>query len=181
MAVNLGTRGLLEAMELLQYVNAEPGTSLPTVGSRTAASKPYAVRVWCLGNEMDGPWQIGHKTAEEYARLAEETGARDEAVDASLELVACGSSNSGMPTFGTWERVVLEGCFDVVEHISAHAYYEPLAGDEDSFLASAEDMDRFIASVVATADHVAAVRSSTKEIMSASTSGTSGTPGRLPR
>ena len=127
--------------------------------------EPYDVRLWCLGNEMDGPWQIGHKTAEEYARLAEETGQAMLRVDADLQLVACGSSNSAMPTFGTWERVVLERCFDVVDHISAHAYYEPIDGDLESFLACADDMDRFIRAVVATADHVAAVRRSTKQIM----------------
>jgi alpha-N-arabinofuranosidase len=86
-------------------------------------------------------------------------------VDDQLELVACGSSHRGMPTFGTWERVVLERCFDLFDHISAHAYYEPLDGDVDSFLASGEDMHRFIESVVATADHVAAVKGSDKRIM----------------
>jgi alpha-N-arabinofuranosidase len=108
---------------------------------------------------------MGHKTAEEYARVAEETARAMRRVDPTLELVACGSSNRAMPTFGTWERVVLERCFDLVDHISAHAYYEPVDGDVDSFLASGEDMHRFIESVVATADHVAAVRGSDKRIM----------------
>ena len=162
LAVNLGTRGLVEAVELLQYVNAEPGSQLADRRVKNGRVEPYAVRAWCLGNEMDGPWQVGHKTAEEYARLAEETGRAMRLVDPDLELVACGSSNSGMPTFGTWERVVLERCFDVVDHISAHAYYEPLDGDYASFLASAVDMERFIDAVVATADHVAAVRRSTE-------------------
>ena len=164
LAVNLGTRGLVEAVELLQYVNAEPGSQLADRRVKNGRVDPYAVRAWCLGNEMDGPWQVGHKTAEEYARLAEETGRAMRLVDPDLELVACGSSNSGMPTFGTWERVVLERCFDVVDHISAHAYYEPLDGDYASFLASAVDMERFIAAVIATADHVAAVRRSPKRI-----------------
>lgn len=123
---------------------------------------------------MDGPWQMGYKTAEEYARVAEETARAMRRVDDTLELVACGSSNRGMPTFGTWERVVLERCFDLVDHISAHAYYEPVDGDADSFLASGEDMHRFIESVVATADHVAAVRGATSGSWSPSTSGTCG-------
>jgi alpha-N-arabinofuranosidase len=114
---------------------------------------------------MDGPWQIGAKTPEEYARLAEEVGRALKRFDPSLELVACGSSNRAMPTFGTWERVVLERAFDQVDHISAHVYYEPIDGDTDSFLASGEDMDRFINSVVATADHIAAVKQSDKRIM----------------
>ncbi len=164
MAVNLGTRGLAEAVELLQYTNAEPG--LATADRRVANGRhePWDVRLWCLGNEMDGPWQMGHKTPEEYARVAEEVGRAMKRFDPTLELVACGSSNRGMPTFGTWERVVLEQAFDQVDHISAHAYYEPHDGDVDSFLASAEDMERFIGAVVATADHVAAVRGSERRI-----------------
>lgn len=146
------------------YCNGEPGTELTDRRVKNGHTEPHDIRVWCLGNEMDGPWQIGHKTAEEYARVAEETARAMRRVDDSLELVVCGSSNRAMPTFGTWERVVLERCFDLVDHISAHAYYEPHDGDVDSFLASAEDMDRFINAVVATADHVAAVKGSDKRI-----------------
>jgi alpha-N-arabinofuranosidase len=113
---------------------------------------------------MDGPWQIGHKTAEEYARLAEETANAMRRVDPGLELVACGSSNAGMPTFGEWERVVLERTYDLVDHISLHAYYEPKNGDQASFLAAAEEMDRMITAVVATADHVKALKRSDKEL-----------------
>ncbi|WP_353952330.1 alpha-N-arabinofuranosidase [Knoellia sp. S7-12] len=165
MAMNLGTRGLAEAIDLVQYVNAEPGTDLADRRAANGRIKPWDVRVWCLGNEMDGPWQMGAKTPEEYARLAEEVGRALKRFDPTLELVACGSSNRAMPTFGTWERVVLERAFDHVDHISAHVYYEPHGGDVDSFLASGEDMDRFISSVVATADHIAAVKQSDKRIM----------------
>ncbi len=165
MAVNLGTRGLSEAIELLQYTNGAPGTEFPDRRVRNGFPEPHDVRVWCLGNEMDATWQMGHKTPEEYARLAEETARAMKRYDGRLELVACGSSNSSMPTFGTWERTVLDRCFDEVEHISAHAYYEPHDGDLDSFLVCAEDMDRFIRAVVATADHVAATKQSAKKIM----------------
>jgi alpha-L-arabinofuranosidase len=163
--VNLGTRGLVEAAELLQYCNAEPGTQLADRRVKNGRLEPHDVRLWCLGNELDGPWQVGHKTAEEYARLAEETAKAMRRFDADLRLVACGSSGSKMPTFGSWERQVLERCFDVVDYISAHAYYEPIDGDLESFLACADDMDRFIRAVVATADHVAAVRRSDKQIL----------------
>lgn len=165
LAVNLGTRGVSEAIELLQYCNAEVGIDLSDWRAKNGHPEPHDVRVWCLGNEMDGPWQIGHKTAEEYARLAEETARAMKRFDPRLELVACGSSNRAMATFGTWEREVLDRCFHLVDHISAHAYYEPVGGDIDSFLACSEDMDRFIRSVVATADHVAAVHGSDKRIM----------------
>ncbi len=164
LAVNLGTRGLREAIEYLQYVNAPAGTQLADRRVANGRTEPWDVRLWCLGNEMDGPWQIGHKEPKEYARLAQEVGNAFHRLDPDLELVACGSSNRQMPTFGLWERVALEATFDYVDHISAHAYYEPLDGDLQSFLACGEDMDRFIASVVATADHVAALKDSRKRI-----------------
>ncbi|GAB3941358.1 alpha-N-arabinofuranosidase [Kribbella albertanoniae] len=162
-AVNLGTRGIKEAVELLSYTNLPAGTELPDRRVANGHEAPYGIKVWCLGNEMDGPWQIGHKTAEEYARLAEETANAMRRVDLDLELVACGSSNSGMATFGEWERVVLERTYELVDHISLHAYYEP-RDDSASFLAAAEDMERMISSVIATADHVKALKRSSKEI-----------------
>jgi alpha-N-arabinofuranosidase len=120
--------------------------------------------MWCLGNEMDGPWQLGHSTAEEYAQLAATTAAAMRQVDPDLELVVCGSSGAQMPTFGEWERVVLEKTYDDVDFISCHAYYEPKGGDYGSFLASGVNMDRFIDAVVATADSVKAVVRSDKTI-----------------
>jgi len=164
MAVNLGTRGLAEAVELLQYCTAQPGTVHADRRVANGRREPYRVPMWCLGNEMDGPWQLGHLTAREYGRKAAEVARAFTRYDSTLELVACGSSHRSMPTFGTWERVVLEECFDLVDHLSAHAYYEVHDGDEQSFLCAAEDMDRFIDAVVATADHVAAVRGSDKVI-----------------
>jgi alpha-N-arabinofuranosidase len=113
---------------------------------------------------MDGPWQTGHKTAEEYGRLAAETARAMRQIDPSLELVACGSSSQAMPTFAKWEATVLEEAYDLVDHISLHAYYEPLDGDVDSFLASAVDMESFIENVVATCDHVGARLKSKKKI-----------------
>jgi alpha-N-arabinofuranosidase len=120
--------------------------------------------MWCLGNEMDGPWQLGHKTAEEYGRLAAETARAMRQYDPALELVACGSSHRSMPTFGTWEATVLGLTYEVVDFVSAHAYYELLGDDLASFLASSVNMDGFIQDVVATADHVGARLHSSKRI-----------------
>lgn len=164
MSVNLGTRGVAEAVELLEYSNGAPGTELADRRVRNGHRDPHAIRLWCLGNEMDGPWQIGHKTADEYGRLAQEAGKAMKRFDPGLELVACGSSNSGMPTFGSWESTVLGHCFDEVDYISAHAYYEQHGDDLASYLASAVDMDRFIDAVTATADAVAARRRSRKRL-----------------
>lgn len=163
-AVNLGTRGVTEAVELLQYTNGVPGTEIADRRVANGYEKPHDIKLWCLGNELDGPWQIGHKTAQEYARLAEETARAMRRVDPDLELVACGSSSRHMPTFASWERAVLERTYDLVDHISLHAYYEPKDGDTASFLAVSEDMDRFIGSVIATADHVGAVLRRDKRI-----------------
>ena len=163
-AVNLGTRGVQEALDVLEYANLRGGTELSDRRIAHGATDPHDIRIWCLGNEMDGPWQLGHGTPREYGRLAAKTARAMRQIDPTLELVVCGSSGAQMPLFGTWERIVLEETYDEVDFISCHAYYEPVAGDHGSFLASAVDMDRFIDSVVATADHVKAVRGSAKTI-----------------
>ncbi|WP_402840886.1 alpha-N-arabinofuranosidase [Microbacterium sp. GXS0129] len=155
-AINLGTRGVEAARELVEYANHPGGTALSDLRRRNGAADPFGIKLWCLGNEMDGPWQIGHKTADEYGRLAQEAGKAMRLVDPSIELVACGSSSSGMPTFGEWERIVLGHTYDVADYVSLHAYYEEREGDAASFLASAVDMDYFIESVVSTADAVRA-------------------------
>lgn len=164
MAVNLGTRGTLEAIDLLEYCNIRSGTTLSDQRVANGATEPFDVRMWCLGNEMDGPWQLGHRSAEDYGKLASRTAKGMRQLDPSIQLVVCGSSGATMPTFGEWERVVLTHTYDDVDLISCHAYYEEKDGDIGSFLASAVDMDRFIETVVATADHVAAVKRSSKRI-----------------
>jgi alpha-L-arabinofuranosidase len=160
MAVNLGTRGLEAARDLIEYCNLPGGT----YWSDLRGGDPYGIKVWCLGNEMDGPWQTGHKTAEEYARIAVETARVMRQVDPSIELVACGSSGRAMPTFGSWEATVLKEAYEAVDYISAHAYYQQHGDDRASFLAVATDMDAFIEEVVATADHVRAVKRQSKRI-----------------
>ncbi|WP_432886761.1 alpha-N-arabinofuranosidase [Kribbella sp. CA-245084] len=163
MALNLGTRGVQEALDLLEYTNHPGGTALSDLREQHGAA-PYGIKLWCLGNELDGPWQVGHKTPTEYGRLAAETARVMRMVDKDLELVACGSSSSRMPLFGTWERDVLRETYEFVEYISCHAYYGNDDGDTASFLASAVNMDHFIESVVATADHVGAELKSSKKI-----------------
>jgi alpha-N-arabinofuranosidase len=160
MAVNLGTRGIDAARSLVEYCNLPSGT----YWSDLRGGSPYGIKTWCLGNEMDGPWQIGHKTAREYARLALETAKAMRQVDPSIELVACGSSSRSMPTFGSWEATVLGETYDAVDYVSMHGYYQQHGDDRDSFLASAADMDAFIDEVIATADHVRAVGRHSKRI-----------------
>ncbi|MFE2055041.1 alpha-N-arabinofuranosidase [Streptomyces sp. NPDC059446] len=164
LAVNLGTRGVQEAVQLQEYANHPSGTALSDLRAAHGDKDPFGIKLWCLGNEMDGPWQTGHKTAEEYGRLAAETARAMRQIDPSVQLVACGSSSRAMPTFAAWEATVLAETYDLVDYVSLHAYYEETDGDRDSFLASAVDMESFIESVVATCDHVGARLKSTKKI-----------------
>ncbi|MEZ7007400.1 alpha-N-arabinofuranosidase [Streptomyces sp. AD55] len=164
MALNLGTRGVADALRLHEYANHPSGTALSDLRAAHGDPEPFGIRMWCLGNEMDGPWQTGHKTAEEYGRLAAETARALRRRDPGAELVVCGSSGRSMPDFAAWEATVLAHTHDLVDHISLHAYYEPLDGDVDSFLASAVDMERQIEETAATCDHVAARLKSAKRI-----------------
>jgi alpha-N-arabinofuranosidase len=164
MAVNLGTRGVQEAVDLLEYCEVASGTHWSDLRRANGAPDPHGIRMWCLGNEMDGPWQIGHMTAVEYGRLAARTARAMRMMKPELELVACGSSGRRMPTFGSWEATVLAEAYDEVDHVSAHAYYHETDGDLASFLASPMDMDAFIDAVVATADAVCAAKGATKRI-----------------
>ncbi|HEX2774316.1 MAG TPA: alpha-L-arabinofuranosidase C-terminal domain-containing protein, partial [Micromonosporaceae bacterium] len=150
--------------DLLEYTNHPGGTQLSDLRRKQGAEDPYGIRLWCLGNELDGPWQVGHKTAAEYGRLAAETARAMKRIDPSISFVACGSSNRRMPTFAAWEATVLEHTYEHVDYVSAHAYYDPSDGDRGSFLASAVDMDNFISAVVATADHVGAKRRQSRRI-----------------
>src|SRR3982751_3535192 len=156
MAVNLGTRGVDAARNLVEYCNHPSGTQWSDLRRQNGSPDPHGIKLWCLGNEVDGPWQIGHKTAPEYARLAAETAKAMRRVDPTIELSAVGSSHQRMPTFGTWEATVLEETYDLVDYVSLHSYYEELGGDRDSFLARAVEFDQFIEAVVATCDAVRA-------------------------
>lgn len=164
MAVNLGTRGIQEALDLLEYCNVPGGTHWSDLRRANGAADPYRIKMWCLGNEMDGPWQVGARSADDYGSLAARTASAMRMIDPDLELVACGSSSSSMPTFGEWERTVLGHTYDQVDLISAHAYYFEEDGDLGSFLASSVDMDHFIESVVSAADLVRTTRKSKKRI-----------------
>jgi alpha-N-arabinofuranosidase len=165
MAVNLGTRGADDARALIEYCNHPGGTALSDQRRRHGSEAPHGVRSWCLGNEMDAPWQIGQKTAAEYGRLARDTAQLLRRVSPDLQLTACGSSNRDLPTFGAWEYEVLEQCFDDVDLLSVHAYFENPHADTWEFLGNIDRMDMHIREVAAIADAVAARRHSRKRIM----------------
>lgn len=164
MAINLGTRGIDAARNLLEYCNHPGGTYWSDLRKENGDEDPFAIKTWCLGNEMDGPWQTGAKTADEYGRLAQETGKVMKLVDDSIELVLCGSSSSKMPTFGEWEYTVLEHAYDYVDFLSLHLYWENFENDLPNYLAKSVEMDRFIKDVVAICDAVRAKKGADKKI-----------------
>ncbi|WP_161979293.1 arabinosylfuranosidase ArfA [Streptococcus sp. S784/96/1] len=164
MAVNMGTRGIDEARQLVEYCNFDSGTYWSDKRIENGQKEPFGFKTWCIGNEMDGPWQIGHKTADEYGREAAETAKAMKLVDDSIELVVCGSSNSHMPTFGDWELTVLDHTYDYVDYLSLHQYYGNPANNLEDYLACSLDMDEFIKGVVAICDTVKAKKHSKKQM-----------------
>lgn len=164
MAVNLGTRTPTDAQNLVEYCNLDTDTEYAEMRRRNGCEKPLGIKMWCLGNEMDGPWQTGSKTAEEYGRIARETAKLMKWTDPSIELIACGSSGYNMPTFGDWELTVLDHAYDYVDYISLHQYYGNQANNTADFLARSEHMNAFIKSVASLCDAVKAKKHSRKTV-----------------
>ncbi|MDD2972358.1 MAG: alpha-N-arabinofuranosidase [Lachnospiraceae bacterium] len=164
MAVNLGTRGLEDAVNLLEYCNFEKGTKYSNLRIAHGVENPYGVKTWCLGNEMDGPWQIGHKTAKEYGRIAEETAKAMKLVDPSIELVSCGSSLNTMTTFPQWEADSLDCTYEYVDYISLHQYFAGQQMGTGKFLAQADSMNTYIKTVISVCDFIKAKKRSDKSI-----------------
>ena len=163
-AVNLGTRGADAARNLVEYANHPGGSCWSDLRIRNGEKDPFGIKLWCLGNEMDGPWQMGHKTAYEYGRAANEAAKMMKWVDPSIELVACGSSNHDMPTFGSWEYDMLTECYDNIDYVSLHRYYGNPTGDTPGFLARAMDLDDFISEVISICDAVGAKKHAKKKL-----------------
>jgi alpha-N-arabinofuranosidase len=164
MAVNLGTRGPDDARNLVEYCNHPGGSYWSDRRIANGFRQPHRIKTWCLGNEMDGFWQICTKTAQEYGRTACEAAKVMKWVDPDIELVACGSSGSGMPTFGAWEAEILAHTYEHVDYVSLHTYYGNQDGDTANFLARTLDMDAFIKSVISVCDYVKTRKKSKKSI-----------------
>ncbi len=164
LAINLGSRGLDQARNFVEYVNGPTGSYWGDLRKKNGHADPFDVKLWCLGNEMDGPWQVGHKTADEYGRLANETAKTLRSFDKSLELVVCGSSHSNMPTYPDWERIVLEHTYEVVDHISLHMYFANREKNTANYLALNAKLDAYIGTVASTIDYVRAKKRSKKQV-----------------
>jgi len=164
LAVNLGTLGPQEAAGLVEYCNLAPGTQWADRRRENGSAEPYGVKAWCLGNEMDGPWQAGHVPAGEYAMRAQQAARLMRGLDPSLELVLCGSSNRRMETYLEWDRICLEYCWDDVEYISAHRYSRNDEDDTPWFLAEGLRIDRVLDDYAGLLAYVRGVKKSDKRV-----------------
>ncbi len=167
LGLNLGTGSPESAAALVEYCNVEKGTKWSDLRRKHGIADPHKVTHWCLGNEMDGPWQIGHMSAAEYGEKAADAARQMRYVDPALKLIACGSSGPTMPTYLEWDREVLEQCYDYVDAISLHRYFDNTSetgGDTGKFLALNLSMERQIAEVAAVCDYVRGRKRSPKKL-----------------
>ncbi len=165
---NLGTASVEEAVAYVEYCNYEKGTKWSELRRSHGYDQPHKVQYWCMGNEMDGPWQMGRLTAREYGRKARDAARQIRVIDPGLKLIACGSSNTILPTYLEWDREVLEECYDQVDGISLHNYYgntPALTGNDPArYLAMNLDMERQIHEVAAVCDYVQGLQKSPKRL-----------------
>ena len=164
MAVNLGTRGPDAARNLVEYCNHPGGTYWSDLRKKNGAADPYKIKLWCLGNEMDGHWQMGHKNAEAYGRVANEAAKLMKWTDPSVQTILCGSSSYGMKSFGDWETQALSIAYDNVDYISMHQYHGNSDDYLENFLAKGVETEAFLKSVIAALDFVQGKRHSKKRI-----------------
>jgi alpha-N-arabinofuranosidase len=168
MGLNLGTGTPEQSAALVEYCNVDKGTQWSDLRRKHGYAEPYKVKNWCLGNEMDGPWQIGHMTAAEYGMKAADAARQMRYVDKNLNLVACGSSGPFMPTYLEWDREVLEHCYEYVDGLSLHRYFgntqQETGGDSSKYLALNLTMDKQIAETLAVCDMVRGHKRSSKKL-----------------
>jgi alpha-N-arabinofuranosidase len=168
MGLNLGTGTAEQAAALVEYCNLEKGTRWSDLRRQHGIPDPYKIEHWCLGNEMDGPWQIGHMSATEYGLKAADAARQMRYVDPSLKLIACGSSGPLMPTYLEWDREMLEQCYQYVDGLSLHRYFgnneRDTGGDTAKYLALNLSMERQIAETIAVCDLVRGHKRSPKKL-----------------
>jgi alpha-N-arabinofuranosidase len=165
--LNFGTASAEDAAALVEYCNVAKGTKWSDLRRSHGYEQPHNVKYWCVGNEMDGPWQIGHMPAREYGIKATDAARQMRGLDPSIKLIACGSSGPFMPTYIEWDRTVLEECYDEVDGISLHRYWgnsEETGFDSSKYLAMNLAMDRQIEEIAAVCDTVRAQRRSSKQL-----------------
>ena len=142
--VNLGTGTPEEARNWVEYCNSPVGTKYSNLRAANLGTEPYDVKLWCLGNELDGPWQLGHVPADQYAIRAQQAAKLMKDTDPSIELVVCGSCETGLPTYMEWDRVVLEYVGSYADYISLHRYVGKWKDTTADYLAITNSIDQQI-------------------------------------
>ncbi|AKP65206.1 alpha-N-arabinofuranosidase [Levilactobacillus koreensis JCM 16448] len=174
LTVNLGTRGIDDALHELEYVNGKYDTDWANLRRQNGHAEPYGVKYWCLGNELDGPWQVARKTPEEYGLLANETSKAMKLMDPDIETILVGSSTPRLDTYPSWDFKVLMEAYDNVDYIAMHNYIDrdqsenldqqALRDSDDlpTYLARSREFDKQIDEVATIADAVKALKHSDK-------------------
>lgn len=164
LAVNMGTGDIQSAANLVDYCNTPSGTVWSDLRIKHGYARPHDVRYWCVGNEMDGPWQIGHLDAVAYGNKALEAAKMMKWLDPTIKTVLCGSSSDGMPTYPDWDRTVLEIAWEHMDYHSMHYYINNKADDTASYLASAVRFERYVDTMEGTLRYVKAKRRSSHDV-----------------
>jgi alpha-N-arabinofuranosidase len=144
LTINLGTGTPEEARNWVEYCNSPAGTRYADMRVANSSQEPYRVKLWCLGNEMDGPWQLGHVPADQYASRAQQAAKMMKDTDPTIEMVVCGSCTTDLPTYMEWDRQVLEYVGPYVDYISLHRYVGNENDDTPDFLAISNAIDQQI-------------------------------------
>jgi alpha-L-arabinofuranosidase len=142
--VNLGTGSPEEARNWVEYCNCQSGTQYADLRAANGSVEPFKVKLWCLGNEIDGPWQLGHVPADQYAIRAQQAAKLMKDTDSSIELVVCGSCETGLPTYMEWDREVLDTVCDYADYISLHRYVGKGSESTADYLAITNSIDQQI-------------------------------------
>lgn len=122
-SVNMGTGTIEEARRWVEYCNVKEGPYYAELRRKHGFPEPHGIKYWSLGNEMDGPWQMGHMNAEDYVKKAREAAKLMLRTSPEIKLIAAGSSNyreGADPDH--WNYTILNGLKDVIDYIALHIY-----------------------------------------------------------
>ncbi|HET9912407.1 MAG TPA: alpha-N-arabinofuranosidase [Anaerolineales bacterium] len=164
LGVNMGTGTIQSASDLVEYCNAPHGTRWSDLRVSHGFRDPHNVRYWCVGNEMDGPWQIGHLDAAAYGNKALEAAKMMKWQDPTIKTILCGSSGESMPTYLEWDRTALEIAWEHMDYLSMHCYVSNNDNDTDSYLANSVLFERYVDTLEGTLRYVKAKRRSKHDV-----------------
>lgn len=165
--INLGSGGMQDAMDLVEYTNHAGGTWWSDLRRKNGHEAPYNVKTWYLGNEMDGPWQLGSwdKDPRGYGVRANEISKAIKWIDGRIETAVCASSSPFMDHYPQWEETVLQECYDSVDYLSMHHYHSAPPGDIRALLGGSVYYEDYINTEIALCDLIGAKCRSPKKIM----------------